>query len=152
HFIATMVDNWLTPGYKSAANSYANVPKVDPSTAGAGPTMFRTRCASCHTIGGGDFVGPDLLGVTKTRDHEWLTKFLLAPDKMLAENDPITTALFNKYNKVKMPNLHMPPADVKILIEFLETQAAKSTDAPNKMGAMKMEPNSTKNSQDPGTN
>ncbi|HZI55325.1 MAG TPA: SCO family protein, partial [Verrucomicrobiae bacterium] len=26
HFIATMMDNWLTPGYRKATNSYENVP------------------------------------------------------------------------------------------------------------------------------
>ncbi len=93
HFIATMVDNWLTPGYKSAANSYLNVPKVDPSTAGAGLTMFRTRCAACHTVGGGDFVGPDLLGVTTVRDRQWLAKFMLAPDKMLEDKDRVALAI-----------------------------------------------------------
>ena len=153
HFIATMVDNWLTPGYKSAANSYLNVPKVSPETAGAGPTMFRTRCASCHTVGGGDFVGPDLAGVTTTRDREWLTKFLLAPDKALEAKDPIAVALFNKYNKVKMPNLHMPPADVKILIEYLEAQTAATAQKAAASGATtKAESTSTITSQGPGMN
>jgi protein SCO1/2 len=154
HFIATMVDNWLTPGYKSAANSYLNVPKVDPSTAGAGPTMFRTRCAACHTVGGGDFVGPDLLGVTTVRDREWLAKFMLAPDKMLEDKDPVALALFAKYNKVKMPNLHMPPQDVKILIEFLEAQtaAAAQKNVSGVAGATKAESTSTTTSQGPGSN
>lgn len=148
-FIATMVDNWLTPGYKSAVNNYANVPKLDPSTAGAGPSMFRTRCASCHTIGNGDFVGPDLLGVTTTRDHQWLTKFLLAPDKALADKDPIAVALFNKYNKVKMPNLHMPPQDVKLLIEYLETQTAAHNNVSGTASTAKTESISTITSQGP---
>jgi protein SCO1/2 len=58
HFIATIVGNWLTPGYRKASNSYENVPKMDESIGGEGPSMFRTRCAACHTIGGGDGVGP----------------------------------------------------------------------------------------------
>jgi protein SCO1/2 len=148
-FIATMVDNWLTPGYKSAVNNYANVPKLDPSTAGAGPSMFRTRCASCHTIGNGDFVGPDLLGVTTTRDHAWLTKFLLAPDKALADKDPIAVALFNKYNKIKMPNLHMPPADIKLLIEYLESQTAAHNNPSGTANTAKTESISTITSQGP---
>ena len=57
HFIATIVGNWLTPGYRKAGNSYENVPKMDESIGGEGPSMFRTRCAACHTIGGGDGVG-----------------------------------------------------------------------------------------------
>ena len=153
-FIATMVDNWLTPGYKSASNNYENVPKLDPTTAGAGPSMFRTRCAACHSIGGGDGVGPDLLGVTNARGRGWVTKYILAPDKALAENDPVAVALFNKYNKVKMPNLHMPAADVKLLIEYIDAQtAAQSNAAPDaKSSSMKVEPDSTKTSQGPRAN
>ena len=122
-FIATMVGNWLTPGYQSATNNYANVPKLDDSVGGAGPSMFRTRCAACHTIGGGDCVGPDLLGVTTARGRDWVAKYICAPDKVLAAKDPVAVALFNQYNKVKMPNLHLPPADVRTLIDYFEAQS-----------------------------
>jgi protein SCO1 len=152
HFIATMVGNWLTPGYRSATNNYENVPKLTEETAGAGPSMFRTRCAACHTVGGGDGVGPDLLGVTRARGREWLTRYILAPDKMLAEKDPVAIALFNRYNKVKMPNLHLPAADVRILLDYLETQsaAAAQTSAPSSArSTSKAEFNSTKTSQGP---
>jgi protein SCO1 len=152
HFIATMVGNWLTPGYRSATNNYENVPKLTEETAGAGPSMFRTRCAACHTVGGGDGVGPDLLGVTRARGREWLTRYILAPDKMLAEKDPVAIALFNRYNKVKMPNLHLPAADVRILLDYLETQsvAAALTSAPSAArSTSKAEFNSTKTSQGP---
>ena len=43
-----------------------------------------------------------------------MTKYILAPDKALAAKDSIAMALFKKYNKVKMPNLHLTPVDVKV--------------------------------------
>jgi len=136
HFIAAMVDNWLSPGYRSATNSYENVPRISEETAGPGATMFRTRCAACHTLGGGDGVGPDLLGVTTARSREWLTQYILAPDKMLEQKDPVALALFNKYNKVKMPNLHLAPVDVKTLLDYFasKTAAAQSDGSSNKKG------------------
>jgi protein SCO1/2 len=156
HFIATIVGNWLTPGYRAAANSYANVPRIDESVGGEGPSMFRTRCAACHTIGGGDFVGPDLLGVTEVRGREWVTNYILAPDKALAAKDPVAVALFKKYNKVKMPNLHLTPQDVKTLINYFEKQTATVAQAGNSSsdstGAMKTAPVSTKTSQAPNRN
>jgi len=154
-FIATMVGNWLTPGYQSATNNYANVPKLDESVAGAGPSMFRTRCAACHTIGGGDGVGPDLLGVTTARGRDWLTKYILAPDKALADKDPVAVALFNKYNKVKMPNLHLTPVDVKTLLDYFEAQTAAAqavNSSADNTSAMRPGPESTKASQGPGRN
>jgi len=156
HFIATIVGNWLTPGYRKASNSYENVPKMDESVGGEGPSMFRTRCAACHTIGGGDGVGPDLLGVTTAHGRDWVARYILAPDKALAAKDPIALALFKKYNKVKMPNLHLTPVDVKTLLDYFDKQAAAVAHAGDSSaensGAMKPEPISTKTSQIPGRN
>ena len=56
-----------------------------------GQYLFATRCAACHTIGNGDKVGPDLLGVTSVRDRAWLTRIIVEPDKLIDEKDPIRT-------------------------------------------------------------
>lgn len=88
-----------------------------------GETLFQAKCAACHTIGGGDLVGPDLAGVTENRPQEWLTQWLLAPDQVLASGDPIATELFNKYNKVPMPNLGLTPDEVASLIAYLGSGA-----------------------------
>ena len=116
--------------------------------------MFRTRCAACHTIGGGDGVGPDLLGVTTARSRDWVAKYISAPDKALAAKDPVALALFKKYNKVKMPNLHLTPVDVKLLIEFLDVQSSAQKDAPTpgRPGDTRAEMDSTKTSQAPNRN
>lgn len=155
HFIATMIGNWLTPGYRKATNSYENVPRISEETAGPGATMFRTRCAACHTIGGGDSVGPDLLGVTGARGRDWLTRYILAPDRMLAEKDPVAVALFNKYRKVKMPNLHLAHVDVKTLLDYFDARAAamaQGDPSADKAETVKTESDSTKTSQGPGRN
>lgn len=159
HFIATMIGNWLTPGYRKATNSYENVPRISEETAGPGATMFRTRCAACHTIGGGDGVGPDLLGATSARGRDWLTRYILAPDKMLAEKDPVAVALFTQYRKIKMPNLHLAPVDVKTLLDYFDAQAAAissghspGNSSPDKPEGTKEESASTKTSQGPERN
>ena len=40
---------------------------------------FRLNCTSCHTIGGGRLVGPDLLNVTERKDRAWLARFIVDP-------------------------------------------------------------------------
>jgi len=90
-----------------------------------GQYLFATRCAACHTIGNGDKVGPDLLGVTSVRDRAWLNRIISEPDKMIAEKDPIAFALFKKYREIPMPRLNLQQEDVDTLIEFMKTQTAR---------------------------
>ena len=90
-----------------------------------GQYLFSTRCAACHTIGNGDKIGPDLLGVTTVRDRAWLTKMIVDANKLIDEKDPIATALFKKYKEIRMPPLNLPEADVNTLIEFMKLETAK---------------------------
>ena len=89
-----------------------------------GEALFTEKgCTACHTIGGGDLVGPDLQGVTERRTEEWLTQWLSAPDQMLA-SDPDAQAMLAKYNNVPMPNLGLKPDEVAALITYLGGGAA----------------------------
>ena len=90
-----------------------------------GQYLFATRCAACHTIGNGDKIGPDLLGVTNVRDRAWLARMIVDSNKLLEEKDPIATALFKKYKEIRMPPLALPETDVNTLIEYMKLQTAK---------------------------
>ncbi len=97
---------------------YTEAPvKIEGYTEGV--KLYLTRCMDCHTIGGGDGIGPDLLGVTKIRDREWLTQWIKEPDLMLQGKDPIALTLLNKFQQIPMPNLRLNNADVQAIIEFL---------------------------------
>jgi protein SCO1 len=89
-----------------------------------GAYLFATRCAACHTIGSGDKIGPDLLGVTSVRDPNWLRRTIIEPDKLVEEKDPIATALFKQYKEVQMPRLNLADADINVLIDFLKRETA----------------------------
>jgi len=65
-------------------------------------------------------MGPDLAGVTRRRDRRWLARYPVEPDRVLAEGDPIATALFTRYS-APMPNLSLGTADAASLIEYLES-------------------------------
>ena len=123
-YIAAVVGDWLssfthhTPGI-----SYAQEQMVD---ADKGAYLFRTRCAACHTVGQGDGLGPDLNGVSSVRSHEWLMSFVKTPDRMIADHDPIATALYAKYKQLAMPNLRLSDSDVDALLAYLNAQSDTS--------------------------
>ena len=99
-------------------------------TAEEGEEIFQSQCMGCHTIGGGALVGPDLLGVTEIREKDWLTRWLLEPDKMLAEGDPIASEMLSEFNNIAMPNLGLTEADVAALIAFFEAGSGGTEDQP----------------------
>lgn len=88
-----------------------------------GETLFKEKCAACHTIGGGDLVGPDLQGVTERRDQAWLKQWILTPDQMLASGDPIAAEMLKQYNNIPMPNLALTPDQVDALLTYLGSGA-----------------------------
>lgn len=112
--------NLARPSYDKAAP----LPIVD-----RGEQLFRTRCSACHTIGGGDKLGPDLLGVVSLRDRKWLTRWLMQPDKLLAEKDPLAIDLYNKFNQLPMPNLKLNDVDTTALIDYMHKSSQNFSSA-----------------------
>jgi protein SCO1 len=90
-----------------------------------GKYMFGRDCGACHTIGRGDSLGPDLLGVTHIRTQTWLLRMIQTPDELLDGNDPIATALLRKYNNLRMPNIKMGDKDADAILGYLEARDAE---------------------------
>jgi protein SCO1/2 len=104
--------------------AYANMSPV-PYVNQPGQALFVKACSSCHAIGQGDFVGPDLQGVTARRDRAWLSRYLQAPNVMRAQKDPIAVALSAKFPGVLMPNLGLSETDVGDLLAYLDFRTAR---------------------------
>jgi protein SCO1/2 len=117
-FLARTIGDWLNSwkNRRTDLKSYADAPQM---TMERGEYMFKAHCAACHTVGQGAYIGPDLLGVTRRRDRQWLAEFIFAPDKMLAARDPIAVELFDKNKGVRMPALALTREDVAGIIGYL---------------------------------
>lgn len=94
---------------EAAAAEQAPDPMVD---------LFVSRCASCHSIGQGDRVGPDLSGAHQRRSREWLLSMITVPSRMLA-SDPDARALLARFNNVMMPDLATTEEQALGLIELI---------------------------------
>jgi hypothetical protein len=51
-------------------------------------------------------------------------RFIVSPDKMLEQGDPIAKTLFATYKNVRMPNLALSGEDAAVLVDYLERQTA----------------------------
>lgn len=99
-------------------------------TAAAGKALFEQRCTACHTIGGGVRVGPDLAGVTQRVSEDWLVRFIMEPDKVIASKDPTAMALVKQFNQIQMPNLGVTQDEVHAIIAHLRSAAATAPAEP----------------------
>jgi len=123
--VGSWLSNWKLPS--KVKRNYNDAPKLRHLS--RGESLFRTRCSACHTIGGGDLndiargdIGPDLLGVTRQRQRGWLVRFLAAPDKLVAEKDPLALELLERYNGVQMPNLRLNQQEIDDLLTYIEEE------------------------------
>ncbi len=105
---------------------------VSPALAGPdeGKKLFDSMCAACHTIGGGDGVGPDLKDVAGNRDAGWLARFISNPQALFDAGDPDALALLEKFKNVPMPSLGLTETQVADVVAYLQQVAGTGDGAP----------------------
>ncbi|MFO1396466.1 MAG: multicopper oxidase domain-containing protein [Burkholderiales bacterium] len=102
-------------------HEHHNIPATAAPTdelAVRGKLAFESKCLACHTIAGGDKLGPDLYQVTKRRDDAWLTRWLKNPEQML-QSDAAAKQMLEKY-KVPMPNQNLSDAEIREFIAYFK--------------------------------
>lgn len=91
---------------------------------------FKQNCASCHSIGGGRLVGPDLRNVTERKERAWLEKFILDPAGVIASGDAYALKLVEEARGVMMTNVAgMTAARAKALMDYIDVESGKEPSA-----------------------
>ena len=106
---------------KAADAEHHNIPATATPTdpvAVRGKLAFESKCLACHSVGGGDKLGPDVFGVTRRREEAWLVRWMKNPEKML-ESDPIAKEMLVRF-KVPMPNQNLSEAEVREYITYFK--------------------------------
>lgn len=111
-----------------------------------GKQIFKVNCASCHTIGKGKLVGPDLKDVLQRREENWLRKFIKSSTAMVAEGDSVATALFQEYNFIPMPNQTISEEEISAVLNYLSEDLEQKKVATNQIQKKEKTPKSS-NSQ-----
>ena len=106
------------PGHASAQKTTRI--EVNAAQAERGRGVFAMRgCDSCHSIGEGKKVGPDLANVTVRRERDWLVKWLRDPGDVIDSGDPIAKKLQKQFKDLRMPTLRLSDEEIDALINYL---------------------------------
>ncbi len=120
-----------------AVSSVAQAPAVPPLQAEADPhvDLFARKCGSCHTVGKGVRVGPDLKDVLQRRNRAWVERLVKAPSAML-DSDPDARQLVTQFGGVRMPDLGLSEAEVRGLADLLDRCSKQPCDLAGKFVAV----------------
>jgi cytochrome c oxidase subunit II len=90
-----------------------------------GQKLFNMTCMACHQISDANLVGPGLKNVDKRRSQDWLVKFIQNSQKLVQAGDKEAVEVFNKYNKIPMPNHDYSEAQVLSILAYIKSESAK---------------------------
>ena len=102
-----------------------------------GEATFKESCSSCHTIGRGKLVGPDLANVEKIRPVDWILKFVKSSQTVIHSGDKYADSLFKAYNQMIMPD-HPTFTDdqIKGILAYITAQSSAPTTATSTVAAL----------------
>ena len=85
--------------------------------------IFTSRCASCHAINK-VLTGPALAGVDQRRSIDWIINFVHSPQRIIQSGDTYAAALFEKHNRITMPDHpDLTADDIKGLVEYIKSES-----------------------------
>jgi cytochrome c551/c552 len=105
-------------------NIVFSAPPVDD-----GKLIFTGRCASCHNVNK-VVVGPALAGVGERHSEDWIIKFVHSSQSVIKGGDKTATDLYEKFNKVPMPDHPDLSADnIKSILAYINSETKKTLEA-----------------------
>ncbi len=124
--LVTFIKNWDSalspPPAPPAPAPQLPPPPTTTTPTEVGQVIFEQKCKSCHSIGGGRIVGPDLKGITERRERDWLIRFIVSPDELIAQGDPLAKQLVEEYG-IPMPNTGLSPPEAEEILVYIEAQS-----------------------------
>lgn len=95
---------------------------IDEALAAKGKTYFEGKCVACHKLDA-RYVGPAINGVTLRRRPEWIMNMILAPEKMVAQ-DETAKKLLAEY-LAPMANQSVTQDEARAILEYFRKNDQK---------------------------
>lgn len=92
-----------------------------------GEEIFKSVCSACHTINKGRLVGPELSGVYRIRNNDWLISFIRSSQEFIKSGDTAAIAIYNEYSKIPMPDNKFSNEQILSVIEYIKTSDQNAT-------------------------
>jgi mono/diheme cytochrome c family protein len=99
---------------------------VAATPADDGKVLFEKDCSSCHSIGKGVLVGPDLKDVTSKSSADWVQAFITDPGKVIASGDARAKDLVAQFKGFEMPKLGLSAEQAAAIVAYLESQSGSA--------------------------
>ena len=88
-----------------------------------GKSIFTSRCAACHNVNK-TLTGPALAGVDERRSIDWIINFVHSSQTMVKKGDKDAVAVYEKFNKVPMPDHSDLSADhIKSIVAYIKSES-----------------------------
>jgi len=94
------------------------------SAQASGEQLFQSKCAACHTIGGGRLIGPDLAGVADRRTPGWLVSFVQSSQSVASSGDAVAVALFEEFSGIIMPDFPLPEEQITQILGYIDSKGS----------------------------
>lgn len=93
---------------------------TDASQILQGKTIFEQQCSTCHNFNE-DAIGPNLSGLTRQVETQWIREFIKNPAAVIESKDPRAVELLAKY-KTQMPGFPaLSDPDIDALLSYMHT-------------------------------
>lgn len=100
-----------------------------------GEKLFKSYCASCHSAGSNQLVGPGLAGVYDKYEREWLYEWIKNSSALIESGDAQAIAVYEQYNKVMMPAQPVNNEEIDAILDYIKAYEEQAPAAAAGAGA-----------------
>ena len=95
-----------------------------------GEKLFKSYCASCHSPGENQLVGPGLAGVYDKYEREWLYSWIKNSGALIASGDEQAVAVYEQYAKVVMPAQPVTNDEIDAIMDYIAAYVPPVVEGP----------------------